>query len=100
MARCRERMGSHVINGAKRLVLVALLASVCAWGQQTTSIHIGTNPNGPIFVVDGQQFTTSQVFVWPVGSRHIVQFLLSVDPVTHTVMGYQSTNYDAIRYSF
>jgi uncharacterized protein (TIGR03437 family) len=93
-------MGSHVITGVKRLVLLALLACVCAWAQQTTSIHIGTNPNGPIFVVDGQQYTTSQVFVWPVGSKHIVQFLLSVDPVTQTILGYQATNYDAIRYSF
>src|SRR6266852_2179573 len=99
-------MDSGVMNRDKRLVLLALLACVCAWAQPSTSIRIGTNANslgvnqnGPIFVVDGQQFTSTQVFVWPVGSKHIVQYLLSVDPVSQAQLPYQSITGD-VRYYF
>ncbi|HTS78302.1 MAG TPA: hypothetical protein VMG40_18980, partial [Bryobacteraceae bacterium] len=69
---------------------------------QSTSILIGTNPttpNGPIFLVDGTIYTTTQVFVWPVGSKHTVQFPFSLDN-SGDQLNYQSAANDQIRWTF
>jgi uncharacterized protein (TIGR03437 family) len=69
---------------------------------QNTSILIGTNPstsNGPAFIVDGTAYVHNQVFVWPVGSKHIVQFPFSLD-FNGDALPYQSQLNDTIRFTF
>jgi uncharacterized protein (TIGR03437 family) len=69
---------------------------------QNTSIVIGTNPttsNGPYLLVDGTTITAPQVFVWPVGSKHTVQFPFSIDPLSNP-LPYQSAQHDTIRFTF
>src|SRR4051812_17312980 len=93
-------MDAGMKNRSKLLLSLALIASGNLWAQPAiTPILIGTNPDGPIFLVDGQSYTSQQLFQWPKGSKHVVQFLLSVD-VNGNPLGYQSSNYDAQRFSF
>jgi uncharacterized protein (TIGR03437 family) len=69
---------------------------------QNTSIIIGTNPstsNGPQFIVDGTGYISTQVFVWPVGSVHTVQFPYSLDN-NGAALPYQSQLNDTIRFTF
>ncbi len=40
----------------------------------TSSIRISTDPPGGRFYVDGLPYVAAQVFLWPQGSKHIVQF--------------------------
>ncbi len=81
--------------------LIILGLSVCGWAsaQALTAVTISTNPTGPIFVVDGTSYITPQVFEWPIGSKHIVQFPLSLDS-NGNALPYQSGASDSIRYSF
>lgn len=81
------------------LIMLVLLACGCAWGQKLTSIAISTVPSGPLFQVDGTGYTTPQVFEWPVGSKHVVVFPLSVNPTGDT-LGYQNPSGDNVRYTF
>ena len=87
------------------LILISVLMAglVSAQAARSTTIRIGTtsqNTYGPEFMVDGQRFTGTQVFVWPEGSKHIVQFLLSVNG-DGDVLPYQSNDFtDQIRWSF
>ena len=39
-----------------------------------SSIRIFTEPDGARFYVDGTMYLASQTFLWPQGSKHIVQF--------------------------
>src|SRR5579872_1831932 len=91
-------------------LLIGLLLFACAIaGAQVTSVRIGTNflapgnsalsGSNPAYIVDGTVYTSPQNFTWPVGSKHIVEFLLSVD-ANGNVLGYQSTLSDSIRYGF
>ena len=77
-----------------------LLCSVGAWAQSVQSVTIGLSLPGPIYIVDGQQFTSQQVFLWPVGSKHSLQFLYSVDEFTGVTLGWQSANGDVTRWTF
>lgn len=83
------------------LLLLALTAS--GWASaQTTNITIGTNSNvnyGPVFIVDGVSYLTTQTFVWPSGSAHLVQFPLSVDQNGNTTT-FQSQQGDSVRFNF
>ena len=81
------------------LILLSLLACGCASAQALTSVKISTNPTGPIFQVDGVSYITPQIFQWPTGSKHIVQFPLSMDNNGNT-LGYQSNTNDTVRYFF
>ncbi len=58
------------------LSLGLLLSCTAAWGQTATisSVRISTDPSGARFYVDGQLYHAPQVFLWPAGSKHIVQF--------------------------
>src|SRR4051794_29701717 len=88
---------------AIRLAIIGILACTGAWAQitpGTSTVKVGTSIEGPIFFVDGRQFTTTQTFLWPNGSKHTVQFLLSVDPLTGANLGFQFAMNDTIRYSF
>lgn len=86
------------------LISLALLACGLAGAQAMTSVRIGTSFTSlsganPQFVVDGTQYTSPQVFVWPVGSKHTVQFPFSTDN-NGVSLDYQSVLNDTIRYSF
>ena len=61
---------------AKWLLLLALLASSGIFAQ-TIGVTIGLTQVGPNFLVDGQTYSGSQTFFWPVGSIHILQFPFS-----------------------
>src|SRR5262245_19372212 len=96
-------MERRLMIRANLLIGLALIACGSA-AAQSTSIRIGTNfisPTGdyPLFVVDGTQYLTPQNFVWPIGSKHTVQFLLSTNSDGQS-LGYQSSINDTIRFSF
>src|SRR6185437_9039164 len=93
----------------KRTIWLILFSAIAAGGlfaQTLTSITIGTNPplipntaNSPLFIVDGTIYANNQVFEWPEGSKHVVQFLLSVDTNGQT-LSYQSAANDTVRIAF
>lgn len=88
----------------KRFIYFALssLLIPTATLAQNTSITIGTNPttpNGPLYIVDGTGYQATQVFVWPVGSKHIVQFPFSLDS-NGNALPYQSVANDTMRFTF
>ena len=84
------------------LILILLLGLGGLSAQSLSTITIGTNPttnNGPVFVVDGTSYITTQVFTWPTGSKHIVQFPLTL-AISGTALPYQSAAGDTIRFAF
>jgi uncharacterized protein (TIGR03437 family) len=83
---------------ANILMLLGLLS--CGWmSAQNTSIQIGTNPTGAVFVVDGTPYTATQVFNWPSGSAHVVQFPLSMD-AQGDILPYQVSTTSGTHYQF
>src|ERR1700677_680395 len=83
---------------ANLLILLGLLSGGATWAQ-TTSIQIGTNPSGALFLVDGNSYTSTQVFAWVVGSAHVVQFPFSQDALGNT-LAYQSSSSGGVHYAF
>jgi uncharacterized protein (TIGR03437 family) len=81
------------------LITVLILASIVASAQSVSSTIIGLSLPGPTYYVDGQAYTTQQVFLWPTGSKHIVQFLVSVDAQGNE-LPFQSFNGDIARWTF
>jgi len=86
------------------LIGLAFIACGMAGAQAMTSIRIGTTLTSlsganPVFIVDGTQYTSPQNFVWPAGSKHIVQFPFSTDNNGGS-LNYQSALSDSIRYGF
>src|SRR5580658_1677052 len=86
------------------LILFALIICGSIVAQPLTSITIGTNvppptPNGPVFIVDGTSFISTQTFEWVQGSSHVVQFPLSLDPNLNPTT-YQSANNGNIEFTF
>ena len=59
-----------------RLFLLSLIWCAAVTGQTTpvSSIRISTSVPGARFYVDGQPYYGPQLFLWPQGSKHIVQF--------------------------
>lgn len=84
----------------KPLAILGLVASAAVWAQGSGQITIGTSIAGPTFLVDGTSYTQSQVFLWPYGSEHTIQFLFSVDPTTGQTLNYQDDSGDTVRYLF
>src|ERR1700731_3555743 len=82
----------------KSLPLLMLLASGGIFAP-TVGVTVGLTEVGPVFYVDGQQYSNSQVFLWPVGSKHIVQFPFSVNALGAT-LGYQAGTGDTAQWSF
>jgi uncharacterized protein (TIGR03437 family) len=60
---------------------------------------VGLNIPGPIFLVDGQAYTSQQVFQWTVGSSHQVYFLQTTEP-DGTLDVHQYPPSSGIRYTF
>ncbi len=56
------------------LGLLGVLGGLSAMGQVNTSIRIVLSDPDAKFIVDGQEFTYNQNFVWPEGSTHVVEF--------------------------
>src|SRR5436305_922407 len=81
------------------LISGLMLASFASAAPSVSSIKVGLSLPGPTFYVDGQAYNTSQIFLWPTGSKHIVQFLVSVD-VQGTELPFQSANGDVARWVF
>lgn len=82
-------------------IFFCLLSSTAIFAQNT-SIVIGTNPstsNGPDFIVDGTTYVSTQVFVWPVGSKHTVQFPFSLDN-NGNALPYQAQQNGSIQFTF
>jgi uncharacterized protein (TIGR03437 family) len=80
-----------------RLFLISCLAAASSLLAQTgaiSSIRISTVPSGARFYVDGLPYVAAQVFLWPQGSKHIVQFPIdfSNGVSTHCQVS-QSTQY-------
>jgi uncharacterized protein (TIGR03437 family) len=78
---------------------MGILACAGLFAQGISTVKVGTSVEGPYFYVDGQQYTSTQIFLWPTGSKHIVQFPLSVAP-TGDELPYQAGNNSNVRYSF
>jgi uncharacterized protein (TIGR03437 family) len=59
-----------------------LIACGGAWAQTISSIMVGTAPAnaGIVFAVDGVNYVSTQTFLWPQGSKHIVQFEFTLGP--------------------
>lgn len=83
-----------------RLLLAALLAggSLTAQNSAVSSIRISTSPEGARFYVDGLPYVSGQVFLWPQGSKHIVQF--PTDSVNGVSTGCQVTLDQQYKYCF
>lgn len=76
-----------------------LLASGGVVAQSTIGVTVGLTEVGPVFYVDGQSYSNTHIFLWPVGSKHIVQFPYSVD-LNGNTLTYQSGTGDTARWSF
>jgi uncharacterized protein (TIGR03437 family) len=76
------RLPSTLLSqAALGVCLFALLAPASATAQDAvSSIRIYTEPSGARFQVDGQTYVNSQTFLWPQGSKHLLQFLQSTFP--------------------
>ncbi len=60
-----------------RLILLILISCGAVMAQSGSSVQVGTVPVGAAFSVDGVSYLSTQVFTWPTGSKHIVQFPLT-----------------------
>jgi uncharacterized protein (TIGR03437 family) len=83
----------------KRLVILSLLTCVGAWAQNTVAVRVGLNIPGPIFLVDGQAYTSPQIFQWTVGSNHQVYFLQTAEP-DGSLSIHQYQQAPGVRYTF
>jgi uncharacterized protein (TIGR03437 family) len=86
-------------NYLNRLVILGALMSCGAVAQTTVPVRVGLSIPGPIFLVDGQAYTSPQIFQWAVGSNHQVYFLQTSEPDgTLSIHQYQQT--PGVRYTF
>ena len=84
----------------KHAVLLGLLACVGVWAQSSgSSIRVQTSLPGARFIVDGRVYDTPQVFFWPEGSKHSLQFPFSVD-LTGADMPFQFADSGKARFGF
>lgn len=67
--------------------------------QSVIGVTVGLTQAGPNFYVDGQLYSGTQTFTWPVGSKHILQFPFSVNAIGQT-LAYQAGNGDTVQWGF
>src|ERR1700689_2491937 len=87
------------MNRAKWLILIILIACGGAWAQTISSIMVGTTPTGVVFSVDGVNYVSTQTFLWPEGSKHVIQFVFTLGP-TGTPLPYQVSIAPGAEYFF
>ena len=87
------------MNRVKLLLLLMFLASCGAMAQAVIGVTVSLTQAGPNFYVDGQVYSGSQTFFWPVGSKHILQFPFSVNALGQT-LAYQGGNGGEVQWSF
>ena len=90
------------LRSALLLPMFLVPLAQCLEAQNTTtisSVRVYSNPNGARFMVDGLMYTSSQTFLWPAGSKHIVQFPKSTLP-DGSASGYQESLDGNTHYSF
>jgi len=88
-----------VAKSLKRLAILGLLTCAGAWAQTSLPVRVGLSIPGPIFLVDGQAYTSPQVFQWTVGSNHQVYFLQTSEP-NGTLSIHQYLQTPGVRYTF
>jgi uncharacterized protein (TIGR03437 family) len=73
-----------------------LISSSAAWAQQFTSgqVSISTAPAVARFAVDGTVYLGAASFVWPIGSKHTLQFFVDSGQT------YQTSTDQTAQYSF
>lgn len=83
-----------------RLLLIESLALAAAWGQSVpiSSVQVLTDPPGARFYVDGQLYYAAQTFLWPQGSKHLLQFPTTITDGVAT--NYQQSLDGNVRYQF
>ena len=90
-----------VLKSLNRLAILGLLACGGAWAQDTVSVTVGLSIPGPYFLVDGQNFTSTQIFQWPVGSVHQIYFVQTLESDGITLANHQyPVNSPGSRYTF
>jgi hypothetical protein len=62
-------------------------------------VRVGLSIPGPIFLVDGQAYTSPQIFQWTTGSSHQVYFLQTAEP-DGTLSNHQYQQTPGLRYAF
>src|SRR6266446_2252700 len=67
--------------------------------QTTVPVRVGLSIPGPIFLVDGQAYTSPQIFQWTVGSNHQVYFLQTAEP-DGSLSIHQYLQTPGVRYTF
>src|ERR1700676_3687783 len=67
-----------MVSSMNRLSLpvLLLLSGLCARAQTSSTTTISTVPNGARFMVDGQVYSQAVTLNWPVGSKHLLLFIL------------------------
>ena len=69
-----------VSKALNRLAMLGLLACGTVWAQDIVSVQVGLSMPGPVFLIDGQPFSSTQTVQWLVGSTHQVYFVQSQEP--------------------
>ncbi len=87
------------MNRAKWLILLTLVTCGGAWAQSGSSVQVGTSPIGAAFSVDGVSYLSTQVFTWPAGSKHIVQFPFTEGP-NGAPLPYQQSSDGTVQFVF
>ncbi|MBZ5634136.1 MAG: hypothetical protein LAO55_13530 [Acidobacteriia bacterium] len=59
------------------MAILGLLACGGVWAQSSVSVTVGLSESGPLFLVDGQIYSSPQIFQWAVGSTHQIYFIQS-----------------------
>ncbi len=85
----------------KRVKWLLLMMLVACGGllAQTVQVTVGLTAPSATFYVDGMPFGSAQSFLWPVGSKHILQFPFSVD-MNGGLLPFQASDYDTVRWTF
>lgn len=86
------------MNRAKWLVLITFIFLVDA-SAQNSSVQVGTVPVGAAFSVDGVSYLSTQIFLWPKGSSHIIQFPFT-EASNGTLLPYQLSSDGNVEFSF
>ncbi len=81
------------------LLLQATAVLVQAQQGSTSSVSVGPSAGVVRFYVDGQFYTSRQVFTWPTGSKHILEFAVQQLPDGSTAL-YQQSLDGQYRYQF